>query len=218
MSRLGHAPTSYDWNGKPLSCTIEMVSHCLVMRREQWAYDATWESTDVHWRCDGHWWAKQDTFLVKAKQTPEHRIEMTHDLLTTYFCSCALCSQFAMVVCYAANEFMGLGLEFAGYKWWKRYKESWKIECFKAHFGAHPMSCEQMWNSLQMMMNDNCRIDASANPKYLLLGLYFLWEYPTEKKFYPMFQLCKETVRNKCREWTKKIQVLPSSWHGKCMP
>lgn len=113
-----------------------------------------------------------------------------------------------MIVHFTANQFMGLGLELAGYKRWRSYKEKANIERFKAHFGAHPRSCEQMWIKLQTTTNDECRIDSSDHPKYLLLAFHFLWEYPTEKKFYSMFQITEKTVRHWCEVWTRKIQAL----------
>lgn len=113
-----------------------------------------------------------------------------------------------MPIRFSADEFKGLGLELAGYKRWHQYEEKRQIERFKAFYGLHPKSCEQIWIDLQTTTNDEYRIDGNANPRDLLLGIYFLWEYPTERKFNPIFHLCEETVRNKCKIWTKKIQSL----------
>lgn len=108
----------------------------------------------------------------------------------------------------SANQFMALGLELAGYKRWRRYKEKANIERFKAHFGALPKSCEKMWIDLQTTTNDECRIDSGANPKHFLLALHFLWEYPTEKKLFTMFQLTEKTVRKWWEIYARKIQLL----------
>jgi len=107
-----------------------------------------------------------------------------------------------------ADQFMALGLELAGYKRWRRYKEKANIERFKAHFGCLPKSCENIWIDLQTTTNAECHIDSAADPKHLLLALNFLWEYPTEKRLFTMFQVTEKTARKWCEIYTRKIQLL----------
>lgn len=113
-----------------------------------------------------------------------------------------------MVYRITAEQFMALGLELAGYKRWRKYKVKTNIERFRAHFGALPKSCENIWFDLQMSANPECRIDSDADPKHLLLAFNFLWEYPTQKKLFTMFQLTEKTVGKWSKLYTRKIQLL----------
>jgi hypothetical protein len=113
-----------------------------------------------------------------------------------------------MVVCISASEFMALGLELAGYKKWQSYKEKNNIERFKAHYGALPKSCENIWIDLQMATDDECCIKSDASPRLLLLGLRFLWVYPTENQLCTMFDMSEKTVRRWSGVFSRKLQLL----------
>lgn len=113
-----------------------------------------------------------------------------------------------MVVRVTAHEFMELGLELAGYKRWKRYKEKANIQRFKSHFGPLPKSCENIWIDLQTTTDAACRIESDADPKHLLLGLRFLWKYQTEDDLGAFFQMTSKTVRKWSHVYARKIQLL----------
>jgi hypothetical protein len=113
-----------------------------------------------------------------------------------------------MVVRVSAEEFMAIGLELAGYKRWQSYKEKANIQRFKAHYGAVPKSCENIWVDLQVTTDEECRIEGDASPRLLLLGLRFLWVYPTEKHLCTMFQMSEKTVRRWSGIFSRKLQLL----------
>jgi hypothetical protein len=113
-----------------------------------------------------------------------------------------------MVVCISAKEFMALGLELAGYKQWQSYKETANIKRFKAHYGALPKVCENIWIDLQMATDEECRIKSDASPRLLLLGLRFLWVYPTESQLCTMFEMSEKTVRKWSGVFSRKLQLL----------
>jgi hypothetical protein len=100
---------------------------------------------------------------------------------------------------------MALGLELAGYKRWRSYKEKANIERFKAQYGALPKSCENIWVDLQTTTDEDCCIESNASPRLLLLALRFLWVYPTEKQLCTMFDMSEKTVRKWSGIFSRKL-------------
>lgn len=107
-----------------------------------------------------------------------------------------------------AAEFMALGLEQAGYKKWRRYKEKTNIERFRSHYGPLPKTCEDIWVDLQTVAEGDNRIDSNADPKLLLLACRFLWKYPTEPDLGVFFDMTETTVRKWRRIYVKKVMSL----------
>lgn len=99
-----------------------------------------------------------------------------------------------MLINFSAAEFLALGLELAGYKDFRLYNENRNIERFKSHFGTSPKSCEDIFKDMQTIGNEESRL-RNAKPQHLLLGLRFLWAYPTERDLGRMFQMSEKTVR-----------------------
>jgi hypothetical protein len=85
-----------------------------------------------------------------------------------------------MIVHISAHSFMGMGLvEIAGYRSWQSYKQKKNVECFKAWFGAKPISCKKIWSDLQTTTTNEACIKKNANPIHLFLALHLLKAYPT---------------------------------------
>jgi hypothetical protein len=101
-------------------------------------------------------------------------------------------------------SFMELGLEMAGFKHWRSYKEKGKVERFRSLFGAAPTTCETIWADLQVTGH----LTGDENRLGLLLALRFLKAYPTEKELSGMFQMSDKIVRKWVKVYVRKIQRL----------
>ena len=80
------------------------------------------------------------------------------------------------------NQFLTLGLCFAGYNFPNKYKEETNICRFQLNFGCHPTTCRKLWFDLQNTPKMEGRIDPNTKPIFLLIGLRFLWRYQTEEE------------------------------------
>ena len=79
-----------------------------------------------------------------------------------------------------ANDFMQLGLKFAGYSLPSKCKIETNITRFKKHFGVHPLTCANLWVDMKTTPNKRACISNDAKPVSLLIGLRFMWKYESE--------------------------------------
>jgi len=102
------------------------------------------------------------------------------------------------------QAFLGLGLEIFGYVRWRSYKESESLKKFRKHFGVSPRTCRDVWRALL-----NCRsLPEDANPKHLLLAIFFLFEYPKENNETSRFGMSAKTARKWRKLYISKISSL----------
>jgi hypothetical protein len=107
-----------------------------------------------------------------------------------------------------AASFTKLGLETAGFFKWESYLPSTNIDRFRGLYGPSPEICETVWIELQMSDNDDCHIGDDANPLHLLLGLWFLRAYSTERELAGMFKMSEKAVRKWSGTYAYKISLL----------
>ena len=103
----------------------------------------------------------------------------------------------------SATDLVFLGLEMAGFKRLANSSEKTNFDRFNSLYGATARSCHELF--LQISEVD----DRQVHPKYFLLALRFLKEYPTEQQLCGMFNIQSEkTVRKWTKIYVKKIQEL----------
>ena len=80
---------------------------------------------------------------------------------------------------------------------------------FKSHFGCNQFVVAQVFEDLQTSDNDEARLDKEKiSIKYLLVTLNFLYDYQTELKREPIFDLSPKTLREWVWYYVPKLQAL----------
>jgi hypothetical protein len=102
----------------------------------------------------------------------------------------------------SCKDFMSIGLTIAGFDRWMMYAEAANNIRFVQHFGATPATVSEIWNAMLVHPDIDCRVDANTNPKYLLLGLRFLWTYHTQGSLGNFFGIRSEKTVGK---WSRMI-------------
>lgn len=114
-----------------------------------------------------------------------------------------------MEIVVSANDFLELGLKIAGYKNLRRCNHETLVDRYKKQFGLEPTTCEGLWLDLQRTSNEEGRIDTkTTKPIFLLIGLRWLWTYPTEETLASFFGMDKKTVRKYYKSSVTKIHML----------
>ena len=108
-----------------------------------------------------------------------------------------------------ADDFLSYGLQIAGIFGWRRCKESYNLDRFKARFGVVPKTCEMVWTELCNFDDATIRLTRKHSPKHFLLGLRFLWTYGTEPDLGDYFGIqSAKTVGKHSKIWVRKIAAL----------
>ena len=81
-----------------------------------------------------------------------------------------------------------------------KVKKETNIERFKNYFGLPPRTVLAVYEDL--------KDDARFKLVYLLMTLHWFKKYATEKDLSGPWDLCEDHVRDKCKEYAKKIQSL----------
>jgi len=102
----------------------------------------------------------------------------------------------------SCKDFTSIGLTIAGFDRWRMYTEAANNVRFVQHFGATPATVSEIWNAMLVHPDIDCRVDANTNPKYLLLGLRFLWTYHTQGSLGNFFGIRSEKTVGK---WSRMI-------------
>lgn len=105
------------------------------------------------------------------------------------------------------HQFMTMGLSFA-YKIPNRCKKETNIKRFQSHYGVKPSTCAKLWHDLLSTSNVKAQIKLDTKPILLLIGLRFLWLYPTEEQLASFFRMCVRTIRPLYQECVEKIHFL----------
>jgi hypothetical protein len=109
----------------------------------------------------------------------------------------------------SSKTFLSIGLTIAGFDRWMMYTEAANNRRFVQHFGATPPTVADIWNAMIVHTDTNCRVEANTDPKYLLLGLRFLWTYHTQASIGSFFGIQSEkTVRKWIRMIVSKLAAL----------
>ncbi|CAB9503243.1 hypothetical protein SEMRO_160_G072100.1 [Seminavis robusta] len=107
---------------------------------------------------------------------------------------------------FSARHFMGLGLRYARFHNWKRYKPKQCIHRFKQQFGMKPQTVEDVWKALRDSDDPVVRLPKTAKPKHLLIAIRHLFKYHTEADLATFFNIKTEkTVRRWARQYLKRI-------------
>jgi hypothetical protein len=103
------------------------------------------------------------------------------------------------------EDFLALGLETLGFNRWRFLDHGSNIERFKDAFGAHPLTCSELWEDLRNLGKINKR----SKPLFLLLVLRFLFKYDTETSICSFIGIHSEYhVRTKIKEWVLLLSSL----------
>lgn len=119
------------------------------------------------------------------------------------------------------EQFMGLGMRFAGSPNWNNHKEEVNVDVFITHYGACPTACKRIWYDLQTAADPNVRVGARDSPMYLLLALRYLKAYPKESELCGFFGINSRRTIKKWRDlYVDKLAKLLKSkvrmkgvWH-----
>ncbi|CAB9512025.1 hypothetical protein SEMRO_514_G158140.1 [Seminavis robusta] len=110
---------------------------------------------------------------------------------------------------FTAHHFMVLGLKYARFPNWQRYKPKRRIHRFKQHFGMKPQTVEDVWRLLRNSDNPDIRLPKKAKPKELLIAIRHLFKYHTEADLAMFFNIKTEkTVRRWANRYVRRISLL----------
>jgi hypothetical protein len=102
---------------------------------------------------------------------------------------------------------MALWLELAGYKKWQSYKERTTLSASR-HNMEHSVRVVRISGLIFRWRLIMSVIKSDASPRLLLLGLWFLWVYPTENQLCTMFDMSRKKVRKWSGVFSRKLQLL----------
>jgi hypothetical protein len=105
-----------------------------------------------------------------------------------------------------ADEFMVLGLKFAGHPRVKSLLTN--LRRFKGWYGASPETCAQIFSDLKTTDINEARIKDNEDPSRFLMAMHFLRAYRTEEQTAGTFRMNEKTARKWCWKYAKKIQAL----------
>ena len=105
------------------------------------------------------------------------------------------------------HQFMTMGLSFA-YNMPNRCKRETNIKRFQSHYGVKPSTCAKLWNDLLSTSNVKAQIKLDTKLILLLVGLLFLWLYPTEEQLASFLMYVRENYLTALSRMRRKIQFL----------
>ena len=122
---------------------------------------------------------------------------------------------------FTSYDFMVLGLDTAQYYKWRKYNLLPNIDRFRRDYGAHPATCEAIWNDLQSSTDPEIHVDKKGKPLHFLLALRWLYKYHTEEDLGKFFRMTEKTVGKWTKHYAEKICLLLESkvrTDGLCCP
>mmetsp|Transcript_20787 Transcript_20787/g.31303 ORF Transcript_20787/g.31303 Transcript_20787/m.31303 type:complete len:121 (+) Transcript_20787:37-399(+) len=107
------------------------------------------------------------------------------------------------------QEFLHLGLIIAGFTETtiERINEKTNLERFRGRFYANPETCQDILNGLQRPDIEDS-YTKKPNPKYVLLALNYMKEYPKQGTLAGTFHITEKTALKQAKTYVKKIQGL----------
>ena len=116
-----------------------------------------------------------------------------------------------MIFAFSEIDFLLMGLGYAGHtqRSINRTKYDRNVEYFEAKYYVCPKTCQDLFRDLQSTNIEGPNI-GKPKPQHLLMALYYLKVYPTEKNFGGYFHVSEKTAKKWAIIYVQRIQALES--------